>query len=146
MDDQNTKTRRLNKVSLNAESYDSLLKMLESNEEDRILAFECLNNLNQKDSLIYTIFLRKYNKYKSEWIKHCPKVVSYHQSHGIEKNTNIITFPTIWNIVKEITEKNKDKEVLNFFTCQFAMFIKDSLNFDFIESVDVKFKIRENDK
>ena len=146
MDDQNTKNRRLNKTKLDDEVYKNLSKMLNATEEDRMVAYACLNTVNQTESLIYTLFLRKESKYLSEWVKNCPKVVSYHNSYGIAKDSNIITFPTIYSILKKVTKENKDEKILKFFLSKFASFIKESLMFDFIEDVEITYKLKDDEK
>ena len=50
MDDKNTKNRRLKeKIVLDEESYDNLLNMLKGTDEDKLVALECIKNIDQKN-------------------------------------------------------------------------------------------------
>ncbi len=134
------------KLILDEEQYKTISIMLKSTDEDRVVAYSCLNTLKQKESLIYTLFLRKENpRYIHEWIKYCPKLLSYHFTFGVSKDNNVITFPTIYEIVKTITKDNKDEQILKVFLSRFACFIKDSLVYDFIEDVEITCKLKNHE-
>lgn len=143
MDDQNIKNRRLkDKVKLDPESYETLLKMLNGSDEDVVLALECLNNVQQKQSLIYTLFLRKNSKVPCKlWQNNCKKVLTYHGSLGIKSDSNIITYNTILEIIK--LQDNKE-ENLEFFLQVFASFLKKSFVpvFDFVDDIELKIKVK----
>jgi hypothetical protein len=150
MDDKNIKNRGLkDKLVLDAESYDTLLNMLNGDHEDKVVAFECLNNVDQKKSLVYTLFLRKYgNAQHSMWKDNCPKVLHYHGSLGFEPTNNIIKHASILEIIK--TQPNKE-ENLNFFLVDFSKFLKEGLEkaFEFVYDLEftLKFiKIKDDEK
>ena len=150
MDDKNIKNRGLkDKLVLDTESYDTLLNMLNGDDEDKIVAFECLNNVDQKKSLIYTLFLRKHgNAQHSMWKANCKKVLDYHGSLGFEPTNNIIKHASILEIIK--TQPNKE-ENLNFFLIDFSKFLKDGLKraFDFVDDLEftLKFiKVKNDEK
>jgi len=144
MDDKNIKNRGLiDKLKIDLESYENLLNMLNSNEEDQIVAFKCMDNINQKDSLIYTLFLRKNTTSKySLWVSHCPKVILYHESLGISEHSNILQYKTIFEIIKNQSNK---QENLEFFIKQFSIWLTKSLDrsFEFIEDLDITVKYKK---
>lgn len=143
MDDQNIKDRRLKtKVKLDPESYETLLNMLNGSDEDVVLALECLNNVQQKESLIYTLFLRKNSKTPHHvWKSNCKKVLTYHGSLGIGSDSNVITYNTILELIK--LHDNKE-ENLDFFLHVFASFLKKSFVpvFDFVDDIELKIKVK----
>ena len=150
MDDKNIKNRGLkDKLVLDTESYDTLLNMFNGDDEDKIVAFECLNNVDQKKSLVYTLFLRKNaNAQHSMWKANCQKVLDYHGSLGFEPTNNIIKHASILEIIK--TQPNKE-ENLNFFLIDFSKFLKDGLKiaFDFVDDLEftLKFiKVKNDEK
>ena len=152
MDDKNIKNRGLkDKLVLDIESYDTLLNMFNGDDEDKIVAFECLNNVDQKKSLVYTLFLRKNaNAQYSMWKVNCQKVLDYHGSLGFEPTNNMIKHASILEVIK--TQPNKE-ENLNFFLRDFSKFLKEGLEkaFDFVYDLEftlkfIKFKDDEKQK
>lgn len=147
MDDKNIKNRGLkDKLVLDVESYDTLLNMLSGDDEDKIVAFECLNNVNQKKSLIYTLFLRKYGTVQhSMWKDNCKKVLDYHGSLGFEPTNNMIKHAHILEVIK--TQPNKE-ENLSFFLKDFSKFLGSNINqaFDFVDNLEITVKFKDNEK
>jgi hypothetical protein len=148
MDDQNTKNRRLKeKLVIDSESYDNLSQMLDSTEEDQVVALECIKNVDQKKSLIYTLFLRKNNlKTFGLWHEHCSKVLKYHASLGISKDSNAVSYNDIMKIMKE--QDNKEENV-KVFMKEFARFLKDSMStthFEFIDDIQIEITLKKQDE
>ena len=147
MDDKNIKNRGLkDKLVLDAESYDTLLNMFSGDDEDKILALECINNIDQKKSLIYTLFLRKNaNAQYSLWKVNCPKVLHYHGSLSFDLTTNSIRYADILEVIK--TQDNKE-ENLNFFLVEFGKFLGGSLKdaFKFVDDLEITVKFKDNEK
>jgi hypothetical protein len=147
MDDKNIKNRGLkDKLVLDAESYDTLLNMFSGDDEDKILALECINNIDQKKSLIYTLFLRKNaNAQYSLWKVNCPKVLHYHGSLSFDPTTNSIRYADILEVIK--TQDNKE-ENLNFFLVEFGKFLGESLKdaFKFVDDLEITVKFKDNEK
>jgi len=147
MDDKNTKNRRLKeKLVLDADSYTNLLNMLKGTDEDKLVALECIKNVDQKKSLIYTLFLRKHgNAQYSMWKANCKKVLDYHASLGFEPTNNVIKHASILEIIK--TQDNKE-ENLNFFLADFNKFLRRVLTdaFDFVEELEFTLKFKNNEK
>jgi len=147
MDDKNIKNRGLkDKLVLDTESYDTLLNMLSGDDEDKIVAFECLNNVDQKKSLIYTLFLRKNgDALFSLWKDNCKKVLDYHASLGFEPGNNMIKYADVLEVIK--VQDNK-QENLDFFLKQFLDFVKTSLSlsFDFLDDVEIVLKPKKKDE
>ena len=113
MDDKLKKKVLNDKLVLNPESYQNLLNMLNGTYEDKNVALICLNNVNQKKSLIYTLFLRKIgNAPHSMWKDICPKVLRYHGSIGFEPTNNLLKYS---NILEVINSQENKEECLNFF-------------------------------
>ena len=144
MDDQNTKNRRLKeKLVIDSESYDSLTEMLNGTEEDQVVALECIKNVDQEKSLIYTLFLRKNNlKTFGLWHVHCSKVLKYHASLGISKDSSTVSYNDILRIMKE---QNNKEENVKVFTKDFAGFLKASLSnaFPFIHDVQIEITLKK---
>jgi hypothetical protein len=147
MDDKNIKIRGLkDKLVLDSESYETLLNMFSGDDEDKILALECINNIDQKKSLIYTLFLRRNaDVLYSLWKANSPKVLKYHSSLGFKPSNNMIKYGDILEIIK--TQDNKE-ENLNFFLADFSRFLKDTLinSFDFMSELEIVTKFKDNEK
>ena len=148
MDDKNTKNRRLKeKLVIDSESYLSLTEMLQGTEEDQVVALECIKNMDQKKSLIYTLLLRKNNlKTFGLWHEHCSKVLKYHASLGISKDSNSVRYNDVMRIMKE--QDNKEENV-KVFMKDFAKFLKDSMSsthFNFIHDVQIEITLKKQDE
>jgi thiol-disulfide isomerase/thioredoxin len=147
MGNKNIKDRILNdKLVLDSESYESLSRMLNSTEEDTIVALTCLNNVNQKDSLVYTLFLRKKSKlYYKMWANYCPKLIKYHESLGVSDKNYNIKYNTIIDIIKKTDNKEHNTEI---FLKEFAKFLQNSLSeaFGFIDELDFTLKLKNKDE
>jgi hypothetical protein len=148
MDDKNTKNRRLKeKLVIDSETYDRLTEMLQSTEEDQVVALECIKNMDQKKSLIYTLLLRKNNlKTFGLWHEHCSKVLKYHASLGISKDSNSVSYNDVMRIMKE--QDNKEENV-KVFMKDFAKFLKDSMSsthFNFIHDVQIEITLKKQDE
>jgi hypothetical protein len=143
MDDKNLKDRRLEKViNLDQRSYESVRLMLSSEDEaDRIMGYLTLENINQKKSLIYTLFLRKECMFYKiiEWKTHAPITLKYHDSLGIDS----LSHKAIYAIIK----KTKNIEFLNFYLYKLSSYIKsvffDDFQDDLIEDIEIIFKTRQ---
>lgn len=148
MDDKNTKNRRLKeKLVIDSETYDNLTEMLQSTEEDQVVALECIKNMDQKKSLIYTLLLRKNNlKTFGLWHEHCSKVLKYHASLGISKTSNVVSYNDVMRIMKE--QDNKEENV-KVFMKDFARFLKDSMStthFEFIHDIQIEITLKKQDE
>ena len=143
MDDQNLTDRRLeDKINLDKTSYESIRLMLTSKDEaDRIMGYLTLENINQKKSLVYTLFLRKecmFHK-ETEWKTNAQNTLKYHDSLKITS----LSHNAIYAVIKE----TKNIEFLNFYLYKLSSYIKtvffDDYNDDLIESVDIVFKYKQ---
>jgi len=147
MDDKNIKNRGLkNKVVLDSEAYDSLTQMLNSTEEDQVLALECIKNADLEKSLIYSLFLRKNNlKTFSLWKEHCSKVLKYHESLGFSKDSNSVSYNDIMSIIKNQSSK---EENVKFFLKEFAKFLKNNMSnyFGFIDDIQIEVTLKKQDE
>lgn len=149
MDDKDNQNRRLrNKIVIEDEMFNNLLKMLESpSEEDQVVALTSINNLESSKNLIQTLFLRKEGRASYEtWKEHAPKVIKYHNSKLENSNdSNIITFSNILYVLQnQIKDESNKKEALVFFTKRFEEFFKVNIkNFsNIIEAIDIKIKFK----
>lgn len=147
MDDKNTKNRRLKeKLVIDSETYNSLTEMLQGTEEDQVVALECIKNMDQEKSLIYTLFLRKNNlKTFGLWKEHCSKVLKYHASLGVSKDSGTVSYNDIMRIMKEQSNKEENVKV---FMKDFARFLKENMYtyFDFIEDVQIEVTLKKQDE
>jgi hypothetical protein len=147
MDDKNTKNRRLKKkLVIDSETYKRLTEMLQGTEEDQVVALECIKNMDQEKSLIYTLFLRKNNlKTFGLWHEHCSKVLKYHASLGISKDSNTVSYNDIMKIMKE--QGNKEENV-KVFMKDFARFLKDNMStaFHFIDDIQIEITLKQQNE
>jgi hypothetical protein len=147
MDDKNTKNRRLKKkLVIDSETYKRLTEMLEGTEEDQVVALECIKNMDQEKSLIYTLFLRKNNlKTFGLWHEHCSKVLKYHASLGISKDSNSVSYNDIMKIMKEQSNKEENVKV---FMKDFAKFLKDNMStyFHFIDDIQIEITLKQQNE
>ena len=87
MDVKDAKNRRLvSDIVIDDETYQNLLDMLNSTEEDAIVALTTINNLNKNKNLIQVLFLRKEGNCSKElWKQHCIKHLNHHNKNYILK-------------------------------------------------------------
>jgi thiol-disulfide isomerase/thioredoxin len=147
MNENDLKKKILNdKLVLDSESYESLSRMLNSTEEDTIVALTCLNNVNQKDSLVYTLFLRKKSKlYYKMWANYCPKLIKYHESLGVSDKNYNIKYNTIIDIIEKTDNKEQNIEV---FLKEFSKFLQGNLSkaFGFIDELEFVLKFKNKNE
>ncbi len=152
MDVKDTKNRRLvSDIVIDEDQYKNLLNMLNSTEQDAVVALNVINNLKVDKNLIQVLFLRKESACSNDyWNIHCSKHIKYHKNTSVITNPNLITYANIFKILNQFTfSSKKDKEqALIFYTKRLENFlIKNLLGFeDVIDNFSINVKIKDNDK
>lgn len=141
MDDKDSKDRGLTKLVIDDKYYKNLFRMLNSSEEDQIVALQCIKPLNKQRNYVAVAFLRKNSKCPQHlWVANCKTHLKYQFSLGIPEGSKI-TFAEIHKAMK--TEPKYKDENGAFFTARYVEFLKENLvKMDFVESVEINVKIK----
>ncbi|HPP18507.1 MAG TPA: hypothetical protein PLT51_00805 [Candidatus Dojkabacteria bacterium] len=129
---------------INESQYESLLKMLMASEEDALLAFNILNQVDLSQNLLQTALLRKESGWEfSAWEMHCPTIVQYHNYHGIP---SIPDFKHVYNLfVRAPDHMNKEGKIIYL-----RRYIKDVerllRSIPLVEHIEINFKIKEDEQ
>lgn len=147
MDVKNSKNRGLKSIVIDEEQYHNLLNMLNSNEEDQLVALTCIKGLDKERNSIAVAFLRKSGKcHINMWRKHCKSWLDYMDSLKMKNDSNVITFSTIYKALKKETKYQKENAV--FFITRYTEYIKKDLlratlqSNDFVEDIEINIKIK----
>ena len=152
MDVKDAKDRRLvSDIVIDDETYQNLLDMLNSTEEDAIVALTTINNLNKNKNLIPILFLRKEaNCSKELWKQHCIKHLNHHNKNYMSADIKYITYADIFKILNEVvfSSKKEKEQVLTFYTKRLESFITRNLvGFeDIVDKVYINIKLKGDDK
>ena len=136
-------------MKLEKDTYLTVKKMLESSDkENMVLAFECIENTNFEENMIYILLLlRETNIDNLAWIDNAPKTVA-----NLEKNvyhdslSNATTdFRKLGTILREHKASEEDYQ---FFMIRYADFLKNTFNQDedIIEDIIITIKLKNNEK
>jgi hypothetical protein len=142
MDAENNRNKGLSALTINENIYKELLRMLESTEEDQVLALLCIKNMNKQRNLSAIAFLRKNaNCVTKLWEEHCYAHIQYQKSLGIPEGVGI-TFEVVHNALNR-ESKYKD-ENRKFFIARYVDYLKENLiRMAFVESVEIIVKIKD---
>ena len=129
---------------INESQYESLLKMLTASQEDALLAFNILNQVDLSQNLLQTALLRKEADWTpAVWEMNCPTIVQYHNYHGIP---SIPDFKHVYNLfVKAPDHMNKEGKIIYL-----RRYLKDVekalMLIPLVEHVEINFKIKEDEQ
>ena len=141
MDDKNGKNRGLDSLVIDEATYKNLFRMLNSTEDDQVVALQCIRSMNKQRNYVAVAFLRKNTKCPGRlWETNCKVHLKYQFSIGIPEGSNI-TFAQIHSSMQK-ESKYKD-ENSKFFTARYIDYLRDNLvKMDFVESVEINVKIK----
>jgi len=118
-----------------------MLAMLESpDEENKVVAFECIKNTDLKTNMVYIILLMKEANIKREfWVEHVPEITRTVES--IIHKIYDISFSRILNVIHRYTLSLEDKQ---FLMDRYAKYLEKCLELD--KDLVIEIKIKTNDK
>jgi hypothetical protein len=128
------------KIKLNSESYASVKAMLESpDEENRVMGFECIENSDLRNGLVYILFLLKEaNVPDTEWMDHAKRTVAF-------LKTLVSSGLTFRTIIKKLREYQVDSASYEFFIERYGEYIRNTVNKEYggelISSLEITVKI-----
>jgi len=135
------------KVVINSSNFDGILQLLiSSNQEDKVVGLQSIENCDFKNSIGPILLLHKKSELgASLWKENAPNTLKKVEGLGIKGDDN----PT-WNKIITILGKNGYPiEQVAFMFDEFAIKVKDNLlewGYDFIEKVDIKITLKEDEK
>lgn len=145
MDVKDSTNRTIKSIIIDKEKYQSLLKMLESSEEDAEVAFQAIDNLDKDKNLIPILLLRKHTFFNNKanlWSERCKKHVSHQETLGIEKFTRSITYNSIYDIMIQ-NKKSIPSDHVKLFVEDLCTYFKNNMiKFDFVEDIDIQIIIK----
>jgi hypothetical protein len=128
-------------IKLTAETHDSIVEMMNSIDlENRVVALNCIENVDFSDNLVYILLLKKQgNATTKEWREHAPHTSKMLISIGINLDSTLT-----WKAYLEILAKrNTEPEKIQFYLDRFVRVIHSSikaLGYDFIEELEITLK------
>ena len=129
-------------VILNKDTHDSIMDMMKSvDTENRVVALNCIENVDFNKNLTYILLLRKQGEAsQSEWKEHAPNASKMLTGLGINLDSSIT-----WKQVLEVLIKRKvPAEDVQFYLDRFATYLFGSikgLGYDFIDTLEIKVKV-----
>ena len=132
----------MKKISIDTEAFDNLLGMLNSTEEDAIVALTTISNIDIKSNICKLLLLRKLGECKMDlWEEYCKKLSSWITSKGLDPKK--LSYQDIFNILL----KNKvSSEDLQFFFDIFGVKLLKSIRsvgYEFLDNVEIKLNYSE---
>ena len=132
----------MKKISIDTEAFDNLLGMLNSTEEDAIVALTTISNIDIKSNICKLLLLRKLGECKMDlWEEYCKKLNSWITSKGLDPKK--LSYQDIFNILL----KNKvSSEDLQFFFDIFGVKLLKSIRsvgYEFLDNVEIKLNYSE---
>lgn len=128
------------------EKFDSVVKMLQSTDEENIvLALTLIEQLEFKENLVF-ILLAKKNAHCNNpmWEKNAP--VTFRNLKAVTPNVSkVLTFKKILQI---LVAQKVDAEQMQFYLDVFAKYLKEQITaqgMDFVEDIEMKIKIKQHE-
>jgi len=129
-------------VILSKDTHDNIVDMMKSvDTENRVVALNCIENVDFNKNLTYILLLRKQGEASaSEWKEHAPNTSKMLTGIGINLDSSLT-----WKQVLEILIKRKTPaEDIQFYLDRFAGHLFTSikgLGYDFIDTLEIKVKV-----
>jgi hypothetical protein len=132
------------KIKLEKKTYDTVMAMLESpDEENVVVAFECIKNADFKTNIVYILLLYKeVNIDNTVWKKHAPEI--FETIDKLLTNETFLSFRDIMEIARKYEVSQED---IQFYMDRYAMFLMRDLNKgkEYVELLEIKIKLKENE-
>lgn len=127
------------------DKLENLIKMMDSTEEDQVVALTIINN-DVKDNPAAVLIAYKFSKAKlSLWEEHAPLALAFVQKISkTSKNLNL-SFKQIFDA---ILINKYSTENMELFLNKFSKFLTDQclgFGYNFIESIDMKIKLKNEE-
>lgn len=126
--------------------YKDMKRMLESSDqENRVMALQCLENLDfESNWMIILLLLKHANVPKSEWRSNAPKLTDTLKKRGISME-KVTTYQEVLNFTSKVKASD---EQLQFFIEDVNETLRKNLadiGYDHIAEIQVTLKEKEND-
>jgi hypothetical protein len=130
-------------IKLTSETHDNIVEMMNSVDlENRVVALNCIENVDFKDNLVYILLLKKQGGAStSEWTTNAPHTCKLLKSIGVNLDTTLTWKQYLEILIKQDTTPDK----IQFYLDRFVKVIHKSitaLGYDFIETLEVKAKLK----
>lgn len=115
-------------MNLEKENYEALKTMLNaSDQENLVVAMECIENADFKSNLVYILFLIKESNVRSDlWNKHAPKtVMTFEKVFSVGIPSASISFS---NIMRKLQLYEATQEHYQFFADKYAEHLLETFN------------------
>lgn len=131
------------KLVLDADSFDSILAMLQSNDkENEEVAFSVINNCDKEKSLVYLLYLHRLSNEKAiEWEKRAPLAFEYLKTTGYTPDRET-SYKDILDIIKASDIDEKSSEFSYSYFGKYLLDTIQKLGYDFVENIEVKIKVK----
>lgn len=134
----------MEKIKLEKGTYDTVVSMLESpDEENQVVAFECIKNADFKTNIVYILLLfKEVNIDNTVWKKHAPEI--FVTIDKVLTNETFLSFREIMEIARQYEVSQED---IQFYMDRYAMFLMRDLNKhkEYVELLEIKIKLKENE-
>ena len=132
----------MTKTAFTSEQFNNLISMGSSSDvENHVLALALVEHADFNENLVYILLLKKLGKINWEtWKTHAPKTSL--KLKNIIPEAKVITYKKIFDMLGSI--KNNQEQIL-FFLDYFAKYLEKQckqLGYDFIESLEIKIKTK----
>ena len=130
-------------IKLTSETHDNIVEMMNSVDlENRVVALNCIENVDFKDNLVYILLLKKQGGAStSEWTVNAPHTCKLLKGIGVNLDTTLTWKQYLEILIKHETPPDK----IQFYLDRFVKVIHKSitaLGYDFIETLEVKVKLK----
>ncbi len=132
------------KLKLTVDTFENTVRMMNSpDQENIVVALECIENVDFKENLTYIILVTKFANVTADiWKKHAPESAKKLESIGME-----LSKPMNYKKMLQILIKYKVPDSdLQFFFNKFEGNLKESiksLGYDFIDDIKITLKLKD---
>jgi hypothetical protein len=135
------------KVTLNRDSYASVLSMINSpDEENMVLGLSIVEETNQQKGLVYILMLKKVAQCKLQnWVTHAPKTCQWLRSIDASTET-VLTYKKLLEI---IIKNNVDQEQMQFYLDEFGAHLQKhitEMGYGLMDKLEVKVIFKNQDE
>lgn len=94
---------------LQQDTYDGLLKLLNAQRDDQVVAFEILENMKKKDPFMLLLLMKESNLERWTWTNNTPKSVKALKKQGHDIDSGY--FPPSWEDLYKFVKTEEQAEL-----------------------------------
>lgn len=135
------------KLTMTRERFENIRKMIESPDKDnQVMGLSILEEQNFHENVAFILLAKKYSHAgNAEWEANAPTIFAEMKKISCIDVDKVFTFKMI---LEALTELKVSFDQTQFYLDTFSAYLTEQmieLGYDFIESIDLKIKLKENE-